>query len=844
MIGKTISHYKILEKIGEGGMGEVYKAEDTHLKRTVALKFLPANLTKDKEAKERFIKEAQTASALDHPNICTIHEINETIGGQMFIVMACYEGDTLKEKIESGPLDIDEVVGITAQILQGLDKAHAKGIVHRDIKPANVSVTSDGVVKILDFGLAKLAGQVRITKTGTTLGTVAFMSPEQAKGEEVDQRTDIWSMGVILYEMLSGQLPFKGDLDQAVLYSLLNEVPEPISDLCPGVPMELERIVNNCLEKKRENRYRSVTEMLADVLKLQREISGLSKISEPFFTIKKNKPVIYLSVFLAMITIAIAAFIFWPQKEEFPLVTVIIFDNRTNEERYNDIGEIAAEYITLELQQSEIFAVYPVIYFDAGDEKLQDVNRVKHLADQTGATRIISGRYFKQGEDLSFHAQLSDARGNLLNTISTTCIIDSPLVAIEEINQRVLGALTQEFNPVNSYKKWANKPPRYDALLEFYKGVKIGNGVRESLPHFIKASKLDPEFHFAKIQVAHLYANFAPYSKLDSVLSILSNCYSELSPYERSLYDHKRALFEGDLEKAYQNVKERAKFNFPSHLGLAQMAFLTNHLHESIEAYKKYGSIKIHASSSQSTQWLRGIRAPYHLLGEHKKELDAINLLCKKYPEYNNKIEVLRWKAEAFSALGRIDEVEALIDNFINLDPDGVYTLGTVMTVVALELRAHGFKEAADKMFVRVSDWYRSRRPENWRYSIFRTLYYTEQWQEAKVIMDSLVVKNPDKSNYSGWLGCIYARLSNREKALEISNELMNIDWIYPSEICDRLFWQARIAALLGDKEQAVQYLWDSYRKGRQYSMANHRDIDFESLKGYPPYEEFIKPKK
>ena len=271
MIGKTISHYKILEKLGEGGMGVVYKAEDTKLKRTVALKFLPPELTRDPEAKQRFIHEAQAASALLHNNVATIHEINETDDGQMFICMDCYEGEILKEKIRKGPLKIDESLTIAIQIAQGLEKAHKKGIVHRDIKPANVFIAEDGVVKILDFGLAKLGRQTKLTKKGTTLGTVAYMSPEQTQGKDVDHRTDIWSLGVVLYEMLTGQLPFKGDYEQAVIYSILNEAPEPITGLRTGVPIEIASVVKKALSKNLNERYRNMGEMSADLKSFEKE---------------------------------------------------------------------------------------------------------------------------------------------------------------------------------------------------------------------------------------------------------------------------------------------------------------------------------------------------------------------------------------------------------------------------------------------------------------------------------------------------------------------------------------------------------------------------------------------
>ncbi len=262
MIGKKILHYKIIEKLGEGGMGVVYKAEDTKLKREVALKFLPPELTRDPEAKKRFVQEAQAASALDHANICTIYEIDETDEGQLFIAMACYNGETLKDKIERGPLTIEEATETTKQVAKGLSKAHAKGIIHRDIKPANVLITEENEVKIIDFGLARLSGQSRLTKSHTTLGTMAYMSPEQVRGEEVDHRTDIWSLGIVLYEMLTGELPFKGDYEQAVMYAILHEEPQPI---LLDIPDYLEYVIGKALEKDQNQRYQQIQELINDL---------------------------------------------------------------------------------------------------------------------------------------------------------------------------------------------------------------------------------------------------------------------------------------------------------------------------------------------------------------------------------------------------------------------------------------------------------------------------------------------------------------------------------------------------------------------------------------------------
>ena len=408
MIGQIISHYRILEQLGCGGMGVVYKAEDTRLNRIIALKFLPPELTRDKEAKQRFIHEAQAASSLQHHNICTIHDIDETEDGQMFICMDSYEGETLKGKITKGPLKIDETINIAIQLAEGLQCAHDHGIIHRDIKPANIFITKAGEVKILDFGLAKLTGRSIITKMGSTVGTVDYMSPEQTRGENIDHRTDIWSFGIVLYEMLTGELPFKGDYEQAVIYSIINEEPEFISKIRSDVPQQFEKIISKSLNKNSVKRFSDVKEIKEALEHTSEEIkTGNVKTVYRFKLGRKQKRILYL---ITAVLILFLAAVIYTKYNSLNLKTVSIallpLQNISKEADQDWFTDGMTEALITDLAKISglrVISRSSVMKFKGSDKTSSEI------AQALGVSYVIEGSILKINNQIKITTRLIDA---------------------------------------------------------------------------------------------------------------------------------------------------------------------------------------------------------------------------------------------------------------------------------------------------------------------------------------------------------------------------------------------------------------------------------------------------
>jgi TolB-like protein/predicted Ser/Thr protein kinase len=512
MIGKTVSHYTILEELGRGGMGEVYLAEDTRLHRKVALKFLPTGFTRDAEAKERFMHEARAASKLDHPNICNVHEIDETDDGRIFICMAYYEGEPLKDKLGPGPLGLEKAIDTAVQIGEGLARAHESGITHRDIKPANIMVTDRGEVKIVDFGLAKLGGTTKLTKAGTKLGTVEYMSPEQARGAGVDHRTDIWSLGVVLYQMIVGRPPFMREYEQAVMYAIMNDDPEPVTALRTGVPREIDRILGKALAKNPEERYQVVSDLLVDLRAVRRQIEAGHRAPRPAGPRERgNRKWIYIAAAAAVIVVAallLRGFLLPGRVEAIDSIAVLPLDNISQDPEQDYFVDGMTEALIANLARIgalKVISRTSVMRYKDTDKSLPEIAR------DLDVDAIVEGSVIRADGRVRITAQLIEARTDKHLWANS---YDRDLRDILALQSEVAGAIASEIevsvapDERSRHRKGVVvDPAAHEAYLKgrYHWNKRTKDGIERSIEYFEEAIRIDPDFALAHAGLADAY---------------------------------------------------------------------------------------------------------------------------------------------------------------------------------------------------------------------------------------------------------------------------------------------------------------------------------------------------
>ena len=558
MIGKTISHYRILEKLGEGGMGVVYKAQDAKLDRTVALKFLPPHLTKKEADLARFVQEAKAAAALNHPNVCTIYEIHDE-GENPFIVMEYVGGRTLrdmitgvgakhsvdhiqkKETIRAGnatPLQMHDVIDHAIQIAEALKAAHEKGIIHRDVKSENIMVTETSQVKVMDFGLAKLrfrtdGSSVLQTKPGTTLGTVAYSSPEQLQGKDIDVRTDIFSFGVVLYEMLTGHLPFQGEYDSAMMYAIINEEPEPIQKFRSDLSSEMYHVLNRALEKNPEERYQSTHDMLIDLKRLKKDINKSSRVSDtgsrgvdttptPIteyedtgsktkipITLRRKKYLTILAAALGIMILVIAAILFFRGDDTIDSLAILPFENVSGDENTEYLSEGIPESIISSLQK---IPGLKITSFNSVLRRFKNKTpEASDVRDEFEVDAVVMGRIWLQGEDISVSIEIVETRHN--HVLAAENFLEK-LVSLVNIQPTIAREITEklsiELSAEDENRVFTLDSPdseAYDKYItgRYYWRQRTVDGFSRAMEYFRQAIDIDPEYALAYSGLADCY---------------------------------------------------------------------------------------------------------------------------------------------------------------------------------------------------------------------------------------------------------------------------------------------------------------------------------------------------
>jgi serine/threonine protein kinase/Tfp pilus assembly protein PilF len=661
MIGKTVSHYKIIEKLGEGEMGELYFAKNTSLKRQVAIKFLPEHLTKDKENIERFQREAEAAAALNHPNIITIYDVIET-DGQLCIVMEYVDGDSLRTKIDNKDLAVEEILKITNQICEGLSEAHKADIVHRDIKPENILIDKRGRVKILDFGLAKLKGVSKLTKETSTLGTIHYMSPEQIQGKEVDNRSDIWSLGVVTYELLTGEPPFKGDYESAVHYAILNEEPKRLKDIEIKYSPEICELINRMIAKDVKERYQNCSNVLNDL----NEFEGIKPKKR---TSVSNRAYIFSGI-AAIITVILLFVLFFIPKEEdeksLRSLAVLPFINERNDPEIDYLGMSLADEIIGGLSYLQNINIRPSSSIRVYKDKLVDpMSAGKELS----VDYILSGSHIKEKDIIRLNIELAHVYADTIlwrykieeNSQNTFQLIDI-------VSKKVIDGLKIRFSSEESQRTQMDIPKNPIAYEYYLRGVAFPRSVEGNhlaISMLLKSLNLDSIYAPALSEIGSRKENLAQF-ELGS-----SNLYNEAEKYYiKSLTINPEllsalnnlAMLYVDLGKsgeALMLTKKALKINpnhAITHFTISYLYRYAGMLNESKKAAEKALAL------APSNERFRSIGFTYLYLGEYAKALNTFELGGQSAFTYER-------KGEIYFREGKIDSALRYFNCAINIEP-------------------------------------------------------------------------------------------------------------------------------------------------------------------------------
>jgi len=877
MIDKTISHYKILERIGEGGMGIVYKAEDTKLKRLVALKFLPPTFVADPTTKERFIQEAQAASSLQHNNICTIHEIDQTtpapgeLGeGQMYIVMDYYDGETLKLKIENGKLVIEEAIDYALQIAQGLKEAHLREVIHRDIKPANIIITNKNEAKILDFGLSKFKGQTKITRTGSTLGTVAYMSPEQARGEEVDHRSDIWSLGVLFYEMISGQLPFKGEYEQTVIYSILNENPAPLTGLGSSESKELEQILQKCLEKDRSERYQHIDELVADLTRLKEHIKGPIKGTmereKSKLSLKKIVPLGFVAVAILTVVVYLIYYYLIALKEkdaiqDRKMLVVLPFENLGPPE-----DEYFADGITEEITSR--LAEISELGIIARTSALQYKNTNKtidQIGEELGVDYLLEGtvRWEKQS-DAESRVRVTPQLIRISDgTHIWTDRYDAVLAGIFKIQSDIAEQIAQalQITLIEPERRALRAVPTenleaYDYYLRgnFYLSrSQIERDSRLALSMFEHAVHLDPKFAlaYAKLSIIHSDVYWFHWDRSEERLVKAREAVDKAFKLNPNLSEAHMALgylyYHGYLD--YKNALEHFDIARKSQPNNAEIIAGIGYVQRRQGKFKQAVTSLIHAMEfdPRSVLITYNIGETYVLIRNYIAAESFLDQTIRLNPEYSHPYALkarvyLSWK-------GDLERARAVLDMYSQIsgstdDPDITYVQ------IMLHIFGLDYQSALDRLeessLESFSNQFFFATKTQLKAQLYGLMNQSDQeqihYELAKKTLENLVRKDPDDTRYHSALGIAYAGLGLKEKALQEGNIAVNLLPVIKEAYRGtyRVIDLAHIYVIVGEHEKAIDQIEFLLSRPAMLSVNLLRlDPIWNPLKNSPRFQKF-----